>query len=275
MIPICRIRSATGRPSSACLRTGTICSVEYLQRAIGVPGIELGDSKRATPITNIRNLNSSWWKNFNGPYLREPEYRCFVRFYRFAKWDKASKGNAWLTMAKRRENLQIYYPCATGMIRKWPLDSNAEPGPPKPSTSLQIKKSRLAHHPCCVKTFIRNLAALGRCYFLSWPRELEDARLPPAHRPALDFALRLDVLLDRLIESPRLRAFCTVYTACEDLVGLQITRNRSSHRHNCPLSDVSSRPKSSHCPDPSMARNHDRSDNQVEGRLRPIMAAST
>ena len=29
---------------------------------------------KARPITNIRNLNSPWWRNVNGIYLLQPEY---------------------------------------------------------------------------------------------------------------------------------------------------------------------------------------------------------
>jgi len=60
----------------------------------GFPGIPKGD-KTPTPITNIRNLDSRWWKNVNGDYLTEPIYRCLVPFDRFAEWDKGAKANAW------------------------------------------------------------------------------------------------------------------------------------------------------------------------------------
>lgn len=47
------------------------------------------------PITNIRNLDSNWWRGANGQYIEKPEYRCLVSFDRFAEWDKSAKRNAW------------------------------------------------------------------------------------------------------------------------------------------------------------------------------------
>lgn len=61
----------------------------------GFPGIPRNDGKRESPITNIRNLDSSWWKGLNGDYLTSADYRCLVPFDRFAEWDKASRRNAW------------------------------------------------------------------------------------------------------------------------------------------------------------------------------------
>ena len=46
-------------------------------------------------ITNIRNLDSSWWRNVNRDWMQNPEHRCLVPFTRFAEWSKADKGNAW------------------------------------------------------------------------------------------------------------------------------------------------------------------------------------
>ena len=40
---------------------------------------------KARPITNMRNLKSSWWRNVNGQYLLQPEYRCLVPFSTFAE----------------------------------------------------------------------------------------------------------------------------------------------------------------------------------------------
>ena len=40
---------------------------------------------KARPITNIRNLNSSWWRNVNGQFLMQPEYRCLVPLTAFAE----------------------------------------------------------------------------------------------------------------------------------------------------------------------------------------------
>ena len=57
----------------------------------GFPAIR----EKAKPITNIRNLDSSWWNGANGEYIREAEYRCLVPFSAFAEWNHAEKGNAW------------------------------------------------------------------------------------------------------------------------------------------------------------------------------------
>lgn len=71
---------------------GTTANLETMRW--GFPGIPR-DGKRETPITNIRNLSSSWWKNVNGQYLTEPDYRCLVPFSRFAEWNVKQKANSW------------------------------------------------------------------------------------------------------------------------------------------------------------------------------------
>ena len=40
---------------------------------------------KKTPITNIRNLKSKWWKDLNREWLLEPKYRCLVPFTQFAE----------------------------------------------------------------------------------------------------------------------------------------------------------------------------------------------
>lgn len=54
------------------------------------------DGKWAPPITNIRNLNSRWWRDVNREYLLEARYRCLVPFSAFAE-PVPGKGreNAW------------------------------------------------------------------------------------------------------------------------------------------------------------------------------------
>ena len=78
----------------------------------GFPGIPR-DGKRETPITNIRNLSSSWWKNVNGEYLTEPQYRCLVPFSRFAEWDSRQKANAWFETTGERPSF------FAGILRPW------------------------------------------------------------------------------------------------------------------------------------------------------------
>jgi len=62
--------------------------LDIVTKRWGFPAIRDG----AKPITNIRNLESSWWKGANGEYIREPEYRCLVPF---AAFHREEKGNAW------------------------------------------------------------------------------------------------------------------------------------------------------------------------------------
>ncbi|MGB7407272.1 MAG: SOS response-associated peptidase family protein [Pontixanthobacter sp.] len=50
------------------------------------------------PITNIRNLESSWWRGANGEYITDPAYRCLIPFDRFAEWDASAKRNAWFSV---------------------------------------------------------------------------------------------------------------------------------------------------------------------------------
>ena len=64
-----------------------------LRRAASGDGLELASlrwgfppiAKGKAPITNIRNLQSRWWRDVNRPYLLEPEYRCLVPFSAFAE----------------------------------------------------------------------------------------------------------------------------------------------------------------------------------------------
>ena len=50
-----------------------------------------------SPITNIRNLSSNWWRKVNGDYLMQPEYRCLVPFTRFAEPIQGRR-NAWFAV---------------------------------------------------------------------------------------------------------------------------------------------------------------------------------
>ena len=47
----------------------------------GFPPVRVGNR----PITNIRNLDSWWWKDCNGEYLTKKEYRCVIPFLKFAE----------------------------------------------------------------------------------------------------------------------------------------------------------------------------------------------
>ena len=79
------------------------------------------DDKWAPPITNIRNLDSKWWKDVNRQWLLEPEYRCLVPFDSFAE-PVPGKGreNAWFETT----GPQGYF---AGIWRPWSGDSRLIP----------------------------------------------------------------------------------------------------------------------------------------------------
>lgn len=64
----------------------------------------------SSPITNIRNLSSSWWQKVNGKYLFEPEYRCLVPFTRFAE---PPKHPTWFSPVN--QNIAMF----AGIWRPW------------------------------------------------------------------------------------------------------------------------------------------------------------
>ena len=60
----------------------------------GFPPVSVGNR----PITNIRNLGSSWWKECNRQYLAKKEYRCVIPFLKFAE---PPKKPAWFSIKNR------------------------------------------------------------------------------------------------------------------------------------------------------------------------------
>ena len=60
----------------------------------GFPPVSVGNR----PITNIRNLGSSWWKEYNREYLAKKEYRCVIPFLKFAE---PPKEPAWFGIKNR------------------------------------------------------------------------------------------------------------------------------------------------------------------------------
>ena len=82
--------------------------LDLVTKRWGFPAIRDG----AKPITNIRNLKSSWWRGANGDYLMKPEYRCLVPFSAFAEWNTAEKGNAWF-------EIDCEAPMFAGIWRPW------------------------------------------------------------------------------------------------------------------------------------------------------------
>ena len=86
---------------------GPVLSVEDGQLALryrrwGFPPVRSG----AKPLTNIRNLDSSWWKAANGTFLNDPEFRCLIQFSSFAEW------NAWFAV-------DADVACFAGVWRPW------------------------------------------------------------------------------------------------------------------------------------------------------------
>ena len=60
----------------------------------GFPPVSVGNH----PITNIRNLDSWWWKEYNGEYLTKKEYRCVSPFLKFAE---PPRKPAWFCIKNR------------------------------------------------------------------------------------------------------------------------------------------------------------------------------
>lgn len=93
----------------------------------GFPAIREG----AKPITNIRNLDSSWWRGANGAYLMEPEYRCLVPFSAFAEWNRDEKRNSWFEVDSEA-------PMFAGIWRPWTGERLAEvPGKSRRQRQVQ------------------------------------------------------------------------------------------------------------------------------------------
>lgn len=81
----------------------------------GFPAVRKGQSY----ITNIRNLGSGWWRNVNGEFLMQPEYRCLVPFTRFAEPIKGRQ-NAWFAFPDREVSF------FAGIWRPWKGERLAE-----------------------------------------------------------------------------------------------------------------------------------------------------
>jgi putative SOS response-associated peptidase YedK len=62
------------------------------------------------PITNIRNLKSTWWRGANRQYLIEKDYRCLVPFTSFAE---PVRDSAWFHVPRAE------VACFAGIWRPW------------------------------------------------------------------------------------------------------------------------------------------------------------
>jgi putative SOS response-associated peptidase YedK len=63
------------------LRTKSDGKLELAMLRWGFPPIP----SQKQPITNIRNLNSRWWRDINREWITEAKYRCLVPFTAFAE----------------------------------------------------------------------------------------------------------------------------------------------------------------------------------------------
>lgn len=76
---------------AAIIRNGADNSLELAMARWGFPPIP-GEK---APITNIRNLNSKWWREVNREWLTAPAYRCLVPFTAFAE---PVRDSTWFTV---------------------------------------------------------------------------------------------------------------------------------------------------------------------------------
>src|SRR5581483_11373966 len=69
------------------------------------------------PITNIRNLNSNWWRKVNHEWIIEQQYRCLVPFTAFAE---PVRDSTWFEVP----NVEVA--CFAGFWRPWKGERLAE-----------------------------------------------------------------------------------------------------------------------------------------------------
>ena len=81
------------------------------------------------PITNIRNLDSRWWRDVNRDWLMEPEYRCLVPFTAFAE---PVRDSTWFTVT---DTSVAFF---AGFWRPWQGERLAE----QPGKSRRSKEER-------------------------------------------------------------------------------------------------------------------------------------
>ena len=94
-------------------------TLELVNMRWGFPPVspKTKDDKWAKPITNIRNLESRWWKDVNRQWMTEPEYRCLVPFSRFAEpVPGRGRENAWF-------DCRDAFACFAGVWRPWSGDT--------------------------------------------------------------------------------------------------------------------------------------------------------
>jgi putative SOS response-associated peptidase YedK len=88
-------------------------SLELIMARWGFPPLPTETS----PITNIRNLQSKWWRDVNREWITKPEYRCLVPFSAFAE---PVRNSTWF----RVKNAELA--CFAGVWRPWHGERLAE-----------------------------------------------------------------------------------------------------------------------------------------------------
>lgn len=69
-------------------------TLELASARWGFPAI----ADKKPPITNIRNLQSRWWRDVNRQWMLEPAYRCLVPFSAFAE---PVRDSTWFSVPDR------------------------------------------------------------------------------------------------------------------------------------------------------------------------------
>ena len=108
-----------GADSDGPVLRNTATGLELAELRWGFPPVSPKNKqgKWAAPITNIRNLESRWWRNVNRQWLLEPAYRCLVPFTRFAEPIAGQRGtNAWFETTTEHS-------CFAGIWRPWSGDT--------------------------------------------------------------------------------------------------------------------------------------------------------
>jgi len=81
------------------------------------------------PITNIRNLQSRWWRDVNREWMTEPKYRALVPFTAFAE---PVRDSTWFTVK------DVEIPCFAGVWRPWCGERLAE----QPGKKRRVREER-------------------------------------------------------------------------------------------------------------------------------------
>jgi putative SOS response-associated peptidase YedK len=95
------------------IRNGAEGSLELIMARWGFPPIP----GQTAPITNIRNLQSKWWKDVNREFLIDKKYRCLVPFTAFAE---PVRDSTWFVTPETE------VPCFAGIWRPWEGERLAE-----------------------------------------------------------------------------------------------------------------------------------------------------